>query len=44
MKEIYIDRLSLFFETKEDLLWYMEKHYNIFTKEELAYIISCLIK
>ncbi len=44
MKDIYIDRLCLYFDTKEELEYYIEKHFNIFTKEELKDIILCLVK
>lgn len=44
METIYIDRLGLYFEDKEQLKYYIEKHYDIFTKEELKDIIINLIK
>ena len=44
IEEIYIDRLGLFFESKEQLADYIENYYNIFRKEELKDIILILLK
>ena len=43
IEEIYIDRLDLFFESKEQLADYIENYYNIFRKEELKDIILILL-
>ena len=43
IEEIYINRLGLFFESKEQLACYIENHYNIFNKEELKDIILVLL-
>ena len=43
IEEIYIDRLGLFFENKEQLVDYIENYYNIFRKEELKEIILILL-
>ena len=43
IEEIYIDRLGLFFENKEQLVDYIENYYNIFRKEELKDIILILL-
>ena len=43
IEEIYIDRLGLFFENKEQLADYIENYYNIFRKEELKDIILILL-
>lgn len=43
IEEVYINRLGLFFESKEQLADYIEHHYNIFNKEELKEIILKLL-
>lgn len=41
---IYINSLELNFNTKEDLLFYVKRHFDMFTKEDLKNIIVQLIE
>lgn len=42
MEEIYINRLGLYFENKEQLKDYLKNHNNIFNKEELKEIVRII--